>query len=221
MNLWLEFAIVSLAGGFFLLDRRALGQAGFSHPLVLCTIGGAVAGNIVTGVWIGVVLQLLGARSAPGRHDWPAGGAAAACGMILLSRSEETQILSSYTAGILLAAAIMSLAVKHLDLKFLQRGAGGLNIAQAASSGELDRTFAFSVLIHWFQGTLYTAAGGLLAQATAHSIRFLGLNSLQAGQWINVLLPCAAGTAALVGALGSKRHILWAAAGMVAGFLLI
>lgn len=69
--------LLSLLGAFILLDKYALGEFGFSQPVIAGTIIGALFGDVWFGIFLGAMIQLVFLGGLPIGRDIPPDGQAA------------------------------------------------------------------------------------------------------------------------------------------------
>jgi mannose/fructose/N-acetylgalactosamine-specific phosphotransferase system component IIC len=69
--------LLSLLGAFILLDKYALGEFGFSQPVIAGTILGVIFGDMWFGIFLGAMMQLVFLGGLPIGRDIPPDGQAA------------------------------------------------------------------------------------------------------------------------------------------------
>jgi D-glucosaminate-specific PTS system IIC component len=69
--------LLSLLGAVIILDKYALGEFGFSQPIITGTITGALFGDIWFGIFLGAMMQLVFLGGLPIGRDIPPDGQAA------------------------------------------------------------------------------------------------------------------------------------------------
>lgn len=67
---WTHLLLTGVWGGLMALERRAFLQAMLSRPLVAATVTGLIAGDVLSGLFVGMVFELfhLGGASLGGAH---------------------------------------------------------------------------------------------------------------------------------------------------------
>jgi D-glucosaminate-specific PTS system IIC component len=69
--------LLSLLGAVIILDKYALGEFGFSQPIITGTIIGAIFGDVWFGIFLGAMIQLVFLGGLPIGRDIPPDGQAA------------------------------------------------------------------------------------------------------------------------------------------------
>lgn len=69
--------LLSLLGAVIILDKYALGEFGFSQPIITGTIIGAIFGDLWFGIFLGAMMQLIFLGGLPIGRDIPPDGQAA------------------------------------------------------------------------------------------------------------------------------------------------
>jgi D-glucosaminate-specific PTS system IIC component len=69
--------LLSLLGALIILDKYALGEFGFSQPIITGTIIGAIFGDVWFGIFLGAMIQLVFLGGLPIGRDIPPDGQAA------------------------------------------------------------------------------------------------------------------------------------------------
>lgn len=120
--LWGKVALAAVWGGLLALERKAFLQAMLSRPLVAATGMGLLLGDVLTGLYVGLLLELfhLGAASlgaAVSEHDTLAatGVSAAACSITLGAHGASTPAI--WSAAILLLSWLGPFG-RHVDRRF-------------------------------------------------------------------------------------------------------
>ena len=93
--------VLSLIGTSLLLDKYAVGEFGFSQPIVSGTILGAIFGDISSGIFLGAMLQLIFLGESPFGGDIRPDGQAAGiigCGSYFLLVSSNSLEQSLFLA---------------------------------------------------------------------------------------------------------------------------
>jgi len=121
----MNIIILSLIGAVIILDKYAIGEFGFSQPVIAGTIIGALFGNATQGIFLGGIFQLLFLGGLPIGRDIPPDGQAAGivcCGSyFLLNKSNPTDkaLLLACVFGLL--ASIIGGALEIATRKFNEK----------------------------------------------------------------------------------------------------
>lgn len=150
-------------GGLMALERRAVLQAMVSRPLVAATVTGMLLEDIMTGLYVGVVFELLhlGGASLGGAHadhdTLPAiAGAAMAAGMGMASGADATPAMWSLSillcapfgrAGLLLENRLDARARKYYGRALTAADAGNVHKAARQNLRAMWPQFVFYGLI--------------------------------------------------------------------------
>ncbi len=106
---------IFIAGSLLILERRCLGQMAVVQPLVVCAGAGLIISEPVTGIWLGIVLQLFSVGRV--RHvDWALCGVVAASSLLYLYGRGVTVTVGGPEALLVTAVVIfVGIASKSLD----------------------------------------------------------------------------------------------------------
>lgn len=74
--------LLSLLGSLIILDKYALGEFGFSQPIISGTIIGAIFGDVWFGIYLGAMMQLVFLGGLPIGRDIPPDGQSAGIIMV-------------------------------------------------------------------------------------------------------------------------------------------
>jgi PTS system mannose-specific IIC component len=212
------FAVVltGILGGLMALERRAFLQAMFSRPLVASTVTGLLVDDVMSGLMVGLVFELvhLGGASLGGAHPdhdtLPAvAGAAMAAGMGVASGHNSTPAM--WAVSILLCAPFGRAGLwleNRLDARARKYYGRALS---AAETGDLRQAARQNLRAMWPQFVFY----GLICGAAAFFGPWLvRLESAVPGPvlrglaWSYPAMGVAAAAAAFRGSHASQRRRL-------------
>ena len=217
---WGHVALAGAWGALVSLERRAFLQAMFSRPLVAATGMGLLLGQLETGLYLGMVLELfyLGTASLgaalPENDTLAASGTTAAAAMMAW-QTGGGGTPAIWSLSLLLFAGLGQLgrAVDHrLEAHASVLSAHGLELAE---HGELERAVRQNLWGIWPYALAYlllnagcAALGLWIGTALSH----LPLVSLRGLAWA---FPAMASVAAAIGARGShaRNAALWGLVG--------
>jgi mannose/fructose/N-acetylgalactosamine-specific phosphotransferase system component IIC len=168
----LELLPLALLGGVLGLDVVSFPQAMISRPIVAATLGGAFAGDAVSGLLVGAVLELIALDTLPlGASRYPEWGSASVVGGALFAAH------SAYPAGSMAIAVLGTLAAAWVGgwtmvkLRGLNaRWAGQRRDALAA--GSRDAVVGLQLLgltADLARGALFTAVAYVVLAPTARA----------------------------------------------------
>lgn len=216
---WTHVAVVGIFGGLLALERRAFLQAMLSRPLIAATLTGALAGDVESGLYVGLVLELFHLGSAslgasiPENDTLAATGAAAGAAALSAAAGGSTPAIWSIA---LLAFAPLGPIGQRLDRALdaysirLARTA-----ARSAEAGDLNRAVRQNLWGMWPHLLVFGAVTSLCylvgAELGLPFYRALSLDQIRGLAWA---YPAMASVAAAIAARGSHaRHAhLWAGA---------
>lgn len=218
---WGHVALAAAWGALVGLERRAFLQAMFSRPLVAATGMGLVLGQLQTGLYLGMILELfyLGTASLgaaiPENDTLAASGTTAAAAMMAWhSGGGGTPAIWSVSLLLFSGLGLLGRAVDHrLEGYASKLSAHGLKLAQ---QGELQRAVRQNLWGIWPYAVVYfflNAACAGLGLLVGTLLSHLPLVALRGLAWA---FPAMASVAAAIAARGSHaRHpALW---GLVGG----
>jgi len=220
MNLaWSQVAVAGLFGGLLALERRAFLQAMLSRPLIAATLTGALLGDVESGLWVGLVLELFHLGSAslgaaiPENDTLAATGAAA--GAAALTHATGSSTPAMWTVSLLLFAPL-GLLGQRID-RALDRYATRLarTAQKSADVGDLHRAVRQNLWGMWPNFLIFGALTALCYVAAAALGPVLQERlSLFALRGLTWAYPAMASMAAAIAARGSRarRPHLWAGA---------
>lgn len=196
---------LALLGAVLGLDTVSFPQAMLSRPLVAATLGGALIGSPLSGLFIGAALELIALETLPfGASRYPEWGSAAVVGGALFASVPE------HPAGAMSLALIASLATAWVGgwtmVKLRQ-----LNAKWAARSRDaLDAGARGAVIGLQLRGMTADLARGALLTAAAVAV-FAPLNEASLALWsLDALtsraIPVAVATSVAAGAAWKLFH---------------
>jgi mannose/fructose/N-acetylgalactosamine-specific phosphotransferase system component IIC len=179
MTLATQLGVAFVWGGLMALERKAFLQAMFSRPVVAATMMGLLLGDTLSGLYIGMVLELFHLGSAslgaaiPEHETLAATGTTAAAAA--LSRSTGSPSTSALWAISILALLWLGPAGRKLD-RYLER------FASRSAQKAIDRAG---------RGELSSAMRQNLWAMWPHFLCFGGVTALcfLAGTWVAPLWP--------------------------------
>lgn len=213
---WQHFLVTALWGGLMALERRAFLQAMFSRPLVAATVEGLLLGDVLAGLYVGLVFELffLGGASLGGAHPdhdtLPAVSAAAmAAAMGTASGAESTPAM--WALSILLCAPF-GRAGLWLENRLDRRARKYFGRAvRATDSGELGRAARQNLRAMWPQFVFY----GLLCAAAAGAGPFFTTVEASASDqvrralsWAYPAMGVAAAAVAVAGSHATRKNAI-------------
>ena len=216
---WTHVVVVGVFGGLLALERRAFLQAMLSRPLIAATLTGALAGDVESGLFTGLLLELfhLGAvslgASIPENDTLAATGTAAGAAALTAFAGGSTPTIWSIA---ILAFAPLGVIGQKLDRVLDRHSVHLVHTATAsAEAGNLKRAVRQNLWGMWphfcvFGGVTslcYLLAALLGPLLYAH----LSLDVIRGLAWA---YPAMASVAAAIAARGShaKKAHLWAGA---------
>lgn len=218
---WLHVALAGAWGALVSLERRAFLQAMFSRPLVAATGMGLVLGQLQTGLYLGMVLELfylgtasLGAALPENDTLAATGTTAAAAMMASQSGGGGTPAIWSLSLILFAGLGLLGRAVdRRLESHASALSAHGLELAE---HGELERAVRQNLWGIWPYALVYLGLNvvcallGLWIGSHLHRVPLVVLRGLA---WA---FPAMASVAAAIAARGShaRSAALW---GLVGG----
>jgi mannose/fructose/N-acetylgalactosamine-specific phosphotransferase system component IIC len=214
---WQAVAVAGAWGGLLALERRAFLQAMFSRPLVAATGMGLLLGELETGLYIGMLLELFHLGSAGLGAALPENDTLAATGTTAASACMATGEGGGGTPALwaiaLLLFAGLGVLGRRVDRR-LERVSGRLadQALQLAEQGDLER----AVRIHGYGPWPYVGAFAALSAACALAgfalsplVHALPLTVLRGMAWAFPAMACVAAALA-ARASHAQRGGLWA-----------
>lgn len=218
MVVWHHVGLAGLWGGLLALERRAFLQAMFSRPLVAATGMGLLMNDVMSGLFVGMLLELFYLGSANmgaslPEHDTLAAVACSGAAAALADGSGGGGTPAIWSMGILLFAGM-----GHVGLgvdRTLERHAASLALraADSAEAGDLNRAVRQNL---WGMWPHFLAFGALSAASVLVGYLLSPFESklpLAAARGLAWAYPAMASVAAAIAARGShSRHgVLYAA----------
>jgi len=165
---WTQVLIAGIWGGLLALERRAWLQAMFSRPLVAATAMGLLMGDVTSGLYVGMVLELyhlgsatLGAALSENDTLVATGTSAAAAAMTQASGGGATPAI--WTVSILLFVGLGRVG-RYLDRRLEPYSSRLARKALASAEvGQLDRAVRQNLWGMWPHFTLYGTLTSLCA----------------------------------------------------------
>ena len=225
---WTQLLLTSVWGGLMALERRAFLQAMVSRPLVAATVTGLLCEDVLAGLFIGLVFELLhlGGASLGGAHvDHDTLPAVAAAGLAAsighASGSDATPAI--WALSILICAPFGRagrLLENHLDLRARKYFGRALT---AAVAGNMHAVASQNLRAMWPQFVFYGLICGLAAAAGPQVEALesqLPLPVLRGLAWAYPAMGVAAAAVAVQGSHAPKRlRIALVAGGCTAGVM--
>ena len=220
---WGHVALAGAWGALVALERRAFLQAMFSRPLVAATGMGLLLGELQTGLYLGMVLELfyLGSASLgaalPENDTLAATGTTAAASMMAYqSGGGGTPALWSLSLLLFAGLGVLGRRIDHL----LEGYSARLSVRSMAMAeqGDLERAVRQNLWGIWPYAAAYflvNVACAALGEGVGALIGRVPLVALRGLAWAFPAMAC---VAAAIAARGShaKRAALWAVLGGVA-----
>ncbi len=220
---WTQVLIAGVWGGLLALERRAWLQAMFSRPLVAATAMGMLMGDVTSGLYVGMVLELyhlgsatLGAALSENDTLVATGTSAAAAAMTQTSGGGATEAIA---AVCILMFVWLGRVGRYLDRRLEPYSSRLARKALASAElGQLDRAVRQNLWGMWPHFILYgtlTAACGVLGAAAGPVWRDqVPLTLVRGLAWA---FPAMASVAAAIAARGSHARNAPLFAGVSAG----
>jgi mannose PTS system EIIC component len=225
---WTQVLLAGLWGGLVAVERKAFLQAMLSRPLVSATVMGALLGDVSSGIYIGMLLELfylgtanLGASLPENDTVVATGAAAAAASMAAATGAGSTQALWSIAVLLLIALGRAGRYIDRLLEGYMARLA---RVAMAsAEAGNLSRAVRqnlWGIWPHFIVYGLVSACCALMGFLVAPWVERLPLDLLRGLAWA---FPAMASVAAALAAQGShaRRAPLYAGLGATVVTLLV
>jgi mannose/fructose/N-acetylgalactosamine-specific phosphotransferase system component IIC len=214
---WQAVAVAGAWGGLLALERRAFLQAMFSRPLVAATGMGLLLGELETGLYIGMLLELFHLGSAGLGAALPENDTLAATGTTAASACMATGEGGGGTPALWAIALLLFAGLGVLGRvadRRLERVSGRLadRALELAEEGALEQ----AVRIHGYGPWPYVGAFALLSAACAlagfvlsPAVHALPLTALRGMAWAFPAMACVAAALA-ARASHAQRGGLWA-----------
>jgi mannose/fructose/N-acetylgalactosamine-specific phosphotransferase system component IIC len=216
---WIHVAVAGGFGGLLALERRAFLQAMLSRPLLAATLTGALVDDVMSGLFVGMVLELFHLGSAslgaavPDNDTLAATGTAAGAAALAAGLGGSTPAI--WSLALLLFAGLGPLG-RRLD-RLLDRHSGRLNrtAQSSADEGNLRRAVRqnlWGMYPHFLAYGAVTAGCYLLGAFAAPLLEGALVPRVLRG--LTWAYPAMASVAAAIAARGSnaRRAHVWAGA---------
>ena len=214
---WQDVGLAGAWGGLLALERRAFLQAMLSRPLVAATGMGLLLGELETGLYIGMLLELLHLGSAALGAALPENETLAATGTTAASACMATGEGGGGTPALWAVALLLFAGLGVLGRRVDRRLEGVSSqladqALQLVREGQLEK----AVRLHGYGPLPYVAVFGLLTAGCALAgfalsplVHALPLTALRGLAWAFPAMAC---VAAALGARAShaQRGGLWA-----------
>ncbi len=230
---WTHVGLAGLWGGLLAVERRAFLQAMFSRPLVAATGMGLLLGDLPSGLFVGMLLELFYLGGASLGAALPDNDTLAATCCAAASAEMAQGAGAGSTPAIWSLAIIVFAGTGRLGLmldRWLERYSTRLagRAQRSAESGDLDRAMRqnlWGVWPHFVVFGLATAVCAALGDLLAPWETRLPLGAVRGLAWA---YPAMASVAAAIAAKGAraKHGLLYAAMAAIAvsfftGFLML
>jgi PTS system mannose-specific IIC component len=225
---WTQVLLAGLWGGVVAVERKAFLQAMLSRPLVSATVMGALLGDLRSGLYIGMLLELfylgtanLGASLPENDTVSATGTAAAAATMAAATGAGSTQAIWSMAVLLFIGLGRAGRYADRLLEGYMARLA---RVAMAsAEAGNLSRAVRQNLWGMWPHFVVYalaTAGCAVLGFFLGPCVERLPLDLLRGLAWA---FPAMASVAAALAAQGShaKRAPLYASLGAAVVILVV
>jgi len=211
---WHEVALVGICGGLLALERRAFLQAMFSRPLVSATVIGWMLGDVTSGLYVGLPLELfflgsasLGAALPENDTLTATGTAAAAATMAISSGGGGTPALWALSLMLFLGLGKLGRVFDRL----LEQHTTGLarRAVTLAEAGALDAAMRSNLRGMWLHFALFgatTASCALIGMGLGAGFHRLPLWLVRGLAWA---YPAVAVVSAAVAVRGSHARRAW------------
>jgi mannose/fructose/N-acetylgalactosamine-specific phosphotransferase system component IIC len=216
---WTQVAVAAFVGGLLALERRAFLQAMLSRPLVAATLTGALLGDVRSGLYVGMVLELFHLGSAslgaalPENDTLAATGTAAAAAAISASVGSTPAI---WSLAIILFIGLGP-AGRSIDRKLDRYSARLLRTAaQAAEEGDLRRAVRQNLWGMWPYFVTFGAVTAACYVAGALLTQYLDRFPLQLLRGLAWAYPAMASVGAAIAVRGSNARRAYLIAGVAA-----
>lgn len=219
MQAWTQVAVAAFVGGLLALERRAFLQAMLSRPLIAATLTGALLGDVRSGLYVGMVLELFHLGSASLGASLPENDTLAATGTAAAAAAISTAVGS--TPAIWSLAIILFVGLgpsgRWLDRK-LDRYSGRLlrTATQAAEEGHLRRAVRQNLWGMWPYFVTYGAVTALCYAIGALLSPLVDRFPLQLLRGLAWAYPAIASVGAAIAVRGSNARRAYLIAGLAA-----
>lgn len=217
---WTQVALAGVWGGLVAVERKAFLQAMFSRPLVAATIMGSLLGDVPSGLFVGMLLELFHLGAANLGASLPDNDTLSATSTSAVAATMTAATGAGSTPALWSLAVLLFVGLGRLG-RWLDRSLEGYSARLArralasAEAGNLTRAVRQNLWGMWPHFVLYgllTASCALSGFFIAPGLERLPLPLLRGLAWA---YPAMASVAAAVAARGShaRRASLYAGLG--------
>lgn len=231
---WTSFLLLGLLAGLFSLDDTALAQTWFSQPLPVGLLTGAFCGDPLTGLAIGLPIQLILAGNLPVGQSFtgdPIGPLVAVVGAVVLSGNSLTPALSleslteiPFIGWMIVAVGVLSSA-GHLLIQMERRAHSlwmleGHRTLRDGRLHRIERIHARCLFTTFLRGFVVTVVLlPILIRLWIPLFELLPAVVSNALGMLPLLLP-GLGIGNLIDRYGLRSSWLWVSSGAIASFVL-
>ncbi len=221
----LEALPIALLGALLGLDVVSFPQAMVSRPIVAATLAGALIGNPVPGLLIGVVLEMIALDTLPfGASRYPEWGSAAVVGGALFA-AQPPAMPGALPASVL--AALLTASISGWSMVVLRRIIASRleRTRDRIEEGSRDALISFhlsGMSMDLLRGALVTTTAMLIFRPLVRAIVAVWGSESAPSRAVVVVVAAIVAGGALWKVFHSVRHILWFfLAGLVAWTLIL
>ena len=219
MFAWTQVAVAAFVGGLLALERRAFLQAMLSRPLVAATLTGALLGDVPSGLYVGMVLELFHLGSASLGAALPENDTLAATGTAAAAAAISSSVGSTPAMWSLAIILFVGLgpAGRSIDRKLDRYSARLLRTAaQAADEGNLQRAVRQNLWGMWPYFVTFGAVTAACYVAGAILAGYVDRFPLQLLRGLAWAYPAMASVGAAVAVRGCNARRAYLIAGVAA-----
>ena len=216
---------IALLGALLGLDVVSFPQAMVSRPIVAATLAGALIGNPVPGLLIGVVLEMIALDTLPfGASRYPEWGSAAVVGGALFA-AQPPAMPGALPASVL--AALLTASISGWSMVVLRRIIASRleRTRDRIEEGSRDALISFhlsGMSMDLLRGALVTTTAMLIFRPLVRAIVAVWGSESAPSRAVVVVVAAIVAGGALWKVFHSVRHILWFfLAGLVAWTLIL
>ena len=221
----LEALPIALLGALLGLDVVSFPQAMVSRPIVAATLAGALIGNPVPGLLIGVVLEMIALDTLPfGASRYPEWGSAAVVGGALFAAQPPAMpgALPASVLAALLTASISGWSMVVLRRIIASRLERTRDRIEEGSRDALISLHLSGMSMDLLRGALVTTTAMLIFRPLVRAIVAVWGSESAPSRAVVVVVAAIVAGGALWKVFHSVRHILWFfLAGLVAWTLIL
>lgn len=217
---WTQVALAGVWGGLVAVERKAFLQAMFSRPLVAATAMGSLLGDVPSGLFVGMLLELFHLGAANLGASLPDNDTLSATATSAAAATMATATGAGSTPALWSLSVLLFIGLGRLG-RWMDRSLEGYSARLArkalvsAEAGQLLRAMRQNLWGMWPHFVLYgalTASCALSGFFLARVLERLPLEALRGLAWA---YPAMASVAAAIAARGShaKRASLYAGLG--------